>query len=61
MSEVLNKDEIKELARLGKEIQAELSCDINDQGIPCRTGRFAVIEMMKDYLKIHNYEILEIY
>jgi hypothetical protein len=61
VSEVLNKDEIKELARLGKKIQAELSCDINDQGIPCRTGRFTVIEMMKDYLKIHNYEILGIY
>ena len=58
MGSVLNKDEIKELAKLGKEIRIELSCDINDQGIPCRTGRFAVVDLMKRYLEIHNYDLL---
>jgi hypothetical protein len=62
VSEVLNKKEIRQLGKLGEEIIEGLSCDINNMGgYPCRSHRFAVIKMMKDYLKIHNYEILGIY
>ena len=58
MPSVLSKKEIKELAKLGKHIRIELSCDINDQGIPCRTGRFAAVDLMKRYLEIHGYDLL---
>ena len=54
MSDTLNKKEIKKLIELGKKIQLGLSCDINGQGIPCRTDRLQVVEYMKDYLSLHN-------
>ncbi len=57
MSDILNKKEIKKLANLGKGILANLSCDVNGMGIPCRTDRFAAIESMIEYLKIHDYKI----
>ena len=43
---ILTDTEIKQLAELGKDITAGLSCDINGQGMPCRTDRFAVINAM---------------
>ena len=54
MSDTLNKKEIKMLVELGKKIQLGLSCDINGQGIPCRTDRLQAVEDMKEYLSIHN-------
>ena len=58
MAGVLSEKEIKELAKLGKDITVGLSCDINDQGIPCRTDRFATVDLMKRYLEIHGYDVL---
>jgi hypothetical protein len=57
-SETLSNKEIKEISKLGKKIQTSLSCDINGQGIPCRTDRFSAIEVMIEYLKIHNFKFL---
>jgi len=54
----LSNKEIKKLAKLGKDIQRSLSCDINGQGIPCRTDRFTAVEDMIEYLKIHNFKFL---
>ena len=51
---ILTDTEIKQLAELGKDITAGLSCDINRQGMPCRTDRFAVINAMIRYLLINN-------
>ena len=58
MSDILNKKEIKRLIELGKKIQLGLSCDINGQGIPCRTDRLQAVEDMKEYLSIHNIRCL---
>ena len=58
MSDTLNKKEIKRLIELGKRIQLGLSCDINGQGIPCRTDRLQAVEDMKEYLSIHNIRCL---
>jgi len=54
----LSNKEIKKLSKLGKNIQRSLSCDINGQGIPCRTDRFTAVEDMIEYLKIHNFKFL---
>tara|TARA_B100000579_G_C22650852_1_gene766118 strand:+ start:392 stop:601 length:210 start_codon:yes stop_codon:yes gene_type:complete len=59
MSDTLNKKEIKKLIELGKKIQLGLSCDINGQGIPCRTDRLQAVEDMIEYLKIHNLKIYQ--
>ena len=58
MSDTLNKKEIKKLIELGKKIQLGLSCDINGQGIPCRTERLQAVEDMKEYLSIHDIRCL---
>ena len=57
-SETLSNKEIKKLTKLGKNILASLSCDVNGQGIPCRTDRFTAVENMIEYLKIHNFKFL---
>ena len=60
MSDTLNKKEIKRLNELGKSISISLDLrltDLNGNGIPSRTNRFAAIESMIEYLKIHNYKI----
>ena len=56
---ILNEDEIKRLQRLGEKIQISLSplADPNGFGIPSRSNRFALIDSMKEYLEIHNYEL----
>ena len=53
----LTKQEQAELFRLGEDIQAGLSCDVNGTGIPCRTDRLDAVENMKRYLEIHDYII----
>ena len=57
MSDTLNKKEIKRLIELGKRIQLGLSCDINGQGIPCRTDRLQAVEDMIEYIMIHDYRV----
>ena len=57
MTDTLNDKEVKRLGELGQAIQGGLSCDINDNGIPCRTDRLDAIKHMKEYLEIHNYTI----
>ena len=54
-SATLTEKEIKKLEELGKKITAGLSCDINGQGIPCRTDRFASVYSMIEYLQIHHF------
>jgi len=59
MSDVLNNNEVKKLIKLGKVIKKGLSCDINGTGMPCRSDRFQVLKDMIEYLKIHNYSVVE--
>tara|TARA_R100001369_G_scaffold27169_1_gene49014 strand:- start:136 stop:342 length:207 start_codon:yes stop_codon:yes gene_type:complete len=57
---VLNKEEIKKLNKLGKDIRISLNLkltDLNGIGIPSRTNRYQAIDDMKEYLKIHGYII----
>ena len=53
MADVLTRKEQKKLAKLGKDIIACLSCDINGTGMPCRTDRFMALELMQKYLLIN--------
>ena len=57
MSNILSEHELKQLAKLGKDIIVSLECDINDMGVPCRTDRLYAVEKMIAYLKLHNYQI----
>ena len=57
MSDVLNDKELKELARIGNAIKLDLDCDLDNDGVPCRSCRFEVIKNMKQYLKIHDLEV----
>ncbi len=54
MSNTLNNKEVKRLGELGQAIQGCLSCDINDNNIPCRTDRLQAVKYMEEYLSIHN-------
>jgi hypothetical protein len=57
MSDTLTNKEIDELVKLGKDIQAGLSCDANGTGEPCRTDRLDAVSNMKRYLEIHDYDV----
>ena len=57
MSDTLNNKEVKRLGELGQVIQGCLSCDINDNNIPCRTDRLEAVNHMIGYLSIHGYKI----
>ena len=59
MSDTLTNKEVDELVKLGKDIQAGLSCDANGTGIPCRTDRLDAVSNMKRYLEIHNYTVMD--
>ena len=50
----LTDEEINRLGILGKSIKKSLSCDINGEGLPCRTDRLAAVGLMKKYISIHN-------
>ena len=58
MSDTLTNKEVDELVKLGKDIQAGLSCDANGTGEPCRTDRLDAVENMKRYLEIHDYDVI---
>ena len=51
---ILTDEEIERLVVLGENIQAGLSCDINEEGFPCRTDRLSAVQSMKEYLLIHE-------
>ena len=57
MVDTLTNKEVDELVKLGKDIQAGLSCDANGTGEPCRTDRLDAVSNMKRYLEIHNYDV----
>lgn len=57
MSDTLTNKEVDELVKLGKDIQAGLSCDANGTGEPCRTDRLDAVSNMKRYLEIHDYDV----
>ena len=57
MSSILSDHELKQLAELGKSIIVSLECDVNQSGVPCRTDRLYAVEKMKEYLKLHSYQI----
>ena len=57
MSDTLNNKEVKRLGELGQAIQGGLSCDINNNNIPCRTDRLDAVKHMKEYLEIHGYTV----
>jgi len=54
---ILNEKEQDDLISLGENIQANLSCDINGTGLPCRTDRLEAVSDMKKYLEIHGYRM----
>jgi len=52
MTDTLSDAEVKRLAELGKKIMLSLSCDINAEGMPCRTDRLTAVFLMKEYVRI---------
>ena len=59
MVDTLTNKEVDELVKLGKDIQAGLSCDANGTGEPCRTDRLDAVSNMKRYLEIHDYKVID--
>ena len=58
MADVLNDKELERLIELGKDIKGTLLFgDPNGNGYPSRTNRFALLDMFKEYLEIHEYTI----
>jgi len=57
MADILTTKEVDKLVKLGKDIQAGLSCDANGTGVPCRTDRLDAVSNMKKYLEIHGYNL----
>ena len=57
--ETLTKKEMKDLVEIGKAIRSALECDVNGQGLPCRTDRLDAVRSMIHYLKIHDYGIFD--
>lgn len=59
LESTLSPQEIKKLKYLGERISLSLSplADLSEVGIPSRTNRFAMIELMKQYLEIHGYKL----
>ena len=55
---ILTDKEIERLVVLGENIQAGLSCDLNGTGLPCRTDRLSTVELMKEYLSIHDIHMV---
>jgi len=53
LPDVLTVREQKQLVKLGKKIMKDLSCNLNDTGMPCRTCRLAAVELMQKYFLIH--------
>lgn len=58
MADILTEQEIARLADLGAAIQRGLACDIDESGVPCRTDRLEVVQLMKTYLWIHGYVVI---
>ena len=54
---ILTDKQVQKLIDLGPKIIGGLECDINGQGIPCRTDRLQAVDDMIEYLKIHDYYI----
>ena len=57
MSNTLTEKEMKQLVKLGKDIQLSLSDDINGTGLPSRTNRLEAVKDMIKYLQIHDYDV----
>ena len=55
--DILTNEEVERLSVLGKYIQANLSCNINGEGLPCRTDRLSAVQSMKEYISINDIEI----
>ena len=54
----LTKQEQEELFRLGEDIQAGLSCDVNGTGIPCRTDRLDAVAVSYTHLTLPTSELV---
>ena len=52
--DILTDEEIERLVVLGKDIQSNLSCNINEEEFPCDTDRLSAVQSMKEYLSIHK-------
>ena len=52
MADILTDDEIRALVELGKRIAADLACNCNGDGFPCRTCRNEAERNMARYLRL---------
>lgn len=54
VTSTLTPKDVSTLSVLGHQIMGSLSCNINDNGIPCRTDRLEAVQLMIKYLEIHD-------
>jgi|TARA_Y100000296_G_C5156970_1_gene249648 hypothetical protein len=54
VTSTLTHEDVSTLSVLGHQIMGNLSCNINDNGIPCRTDRLVAVQLMIKYLEIHG-------
>ena len=59
ISNTLTSEEVKKLVKLGSKIVMGLECNVNGDGLPCRTDRLDAVGNMVAYLTIHGYTIKE--
>ena len=53
--------DIEREAHIGSFIHDTLECDINGQGIPCRTDRLFAVDLMIHYIQLHGYNVYNEY
>ena len=56
MARAFTEEERARLADLGEMIVAGLSCNINGTGLPCRSDRLYSLELMRQYIAMHDDE-----
>ena len=58
MSNVLSLAELKRLSKLGKDMRKCLACKFQERGVPCRSDRWELIKLMREYLELHDYQVI---
>lgn len=56
---ILTDKQVQKLIDLGPKIIGGLECDINGEGLPCRTDRLYAVDNMIKYVKLHGYKVEE--
>ena len=56
---ILTDKQVDKLIELGPDIIAGLECNLNGDGLPCRTDRLYAVDKMIAYVKLHGYKVID--